>query len=55
MDGIVKHGVIKVAAKELGISHRTMEVYLMRARDKMQAGNVVHAALLWDRFRSARP
>jgi DNA-binding CsgD family transcriptional regulator len=40
----------KEAARELGISPRTVEVHVGNALVKLTARNGLHAALLWDRM-----
>ena len=49
MDAIVEAGSSKLAAKVMGLSHRTVELYLDRAKKKMQTGHMVTAAVMWDR------
>jgi FixJ family two-component response regulator len=49
-----KVGTAKLAAKEIGISFRTVEIYLRRARDKMQTQSTLIAVLMWDRYVFAR-
>lgn len=44
------HGyTAKEVARELGISHRTVEVHVANAVVKLVARNALHAVLLWDR------
>ena len=50
MTAIVQTGSSKLAARELGLSHRTVELYLDRAKKKMKTGHMVTAALMWDRW-----
>ena len=46
MDAIVETGSSKLAAKAMGLSHRTVELYLDRAKKKMQTGHMVTAAVI---------
>ena len=43
-------GTSKLAAKELGISHRTVEFYLNSARQKLGTAHTVIAVLTYDRY-----
>lgn len=45
-----KTGTSKMAARALGISHRTVEVYLCRVREKMGVAHTLLAAIEWDRY-----
>lgn len=51
---ISRVGSSKLAAKEMGISFRTVEIYLRRAREKMRTHHTVLAVLMWDRYANAR-
>jgi DNA-binding CsgD family transcriptional regulator len=43
----------KGVARELGISHRTVEVHMINAMVKLGAKNKLHALLMWDREQRA--
>jgi DNA-binding CsgD family transcriptional regulator len=45
-----KLGTAKLVARELHLSHRTVEIYLANVRRKMQVGHTVLAVLAWDRY-----
>jgi FixJ family two-component response regulator len=47
--------VQKIAARELGISNRTLEVHLHGARSRMGVHHTLHAVLAWDRFARVKP
>lgn len=47
---IAKVGCDKLAAREMGISHRTLEHHVAAARKKMNVNNRVLAVLAWDRL-----
>ena len=49
MTAVIKHGRAKTAARAMGISHRTTEVYFCAARKKMGVSSLVQAAVAWDR------
>ena len=49
MDAIVEFGSSIKAAKALGLSPRTVEIYLARAKKKMQTSHMVTAAIRCDR------
>ena len=49
MDAIVEFGSSAKAAKSMGLSPRTVEIYLARAKKKMQTSHMVTAAVRWDR------
>lgn len=42
-------GSSKRVAALMGISHRTVEVYVQRARERMKVATRLQAVLLWDR------
>lgn len=42
---------VKTGARVMGVSGKTFEAHLGRARRKMEAYNSLHATLLWDRWR----
>jgi DNA-binding CsgD family transcriptional regulator len=50
-DAIIKYGCTKRAARELGISYRTVQGTLDTVRQKMDAPNQVRMAVEWDRAR----
>jgi FixJ family two-component response regulator len=50
LDAIVLTGASKLAAQHMGLSPRTVELYLDRAKKKMKTGHMVTAAVAWDRF-----
>lgn len=50
MTAVIEHGRAKTAARAMGISHRTMEVYFCAARKKMGVTSLVQAAVAWDRY-----
>jgi len=49
MTAVIQHGRSKTAARAMGISHRTVEVYFCGARKKMGVSSLVQAAVAWDR------
>ncbi len=49
MTAVIQHGRAKNAARAIGISHRTTEVYFCAARKKMGVNSLVQAAVKWDR------
>lgn len=49
MTAVIQHGRAKTAARAMGISHRTTEVYFCAARKKMGVSSLVQAAVKWDR------
>lgn len=49
MTAVIEHGRAKTAARAMGISHRTTEVYFCSARRKMGVSSLVQAAVAWDR------
>lgn len=49
MTAVIEHGRAKTAARAMGISHRTAEVYFCGARKKMSVSSLVQAAVKWDR------
>lgn len=53
LDELIVHGCNKTAAKNLGVSIRTLEVYLCNAYRKMDVSNRIQAVLVWDRFKRA--
>ncbi len=50
MQTICAKGSDKLAAKELGLSHRTVETYMRDIRSRMHADNRVLAILTFDRW-----
>jgi len=50
MTAVIQHGRAKTAARAMGISHRTTEVYFCAARKKMGVSSLVQAAVKWDRY-----
>lgn len=50
MDVLISTGSNKVAARQMGISHRTVELYLCCVLRKMGVKSRVVAAVQWDRF-----
>lgn len=50
MTSVIQHGRAKTAARAMGISHRTTEVYFCAARKKMGVSSLVQAAVAWDRY-----
>ena len=50
MTAVIEHGRAKTAARAMGISHRTMEVYSSAVRRKMGVNSLVQAAVAWDRY-----
>lgn len=53
MDALCDIGVDKRIARHLDVSSRTVEHQLRSARQRMNAGNRLLAALWWDRYRRA--
>jgi molybdate transport repressor ModE-like protein len=51
VDAIVQHGSTKLAARQLGISYRTVEGVMGHIRDKMRAPNRVRTVIEWGRAR----
>lgn len=49
MTAVIEHGRAKTAARAMGISHRTVEIYTTAARKKMGVSSLVQAAVKWDR------
>lgn len=49
MNALIQHGKGKTAARAMGISHRTVEVYFCAIRKKMGVSSLVQAAVKWDR------
>jgi DNA-binding CsgD family transcriptional regulator len=51
LDTLAKQGAgsSKVTARLMGLSHRTVEVYVLRARAQMGVGTRMAAVLEWDR------
>jgi FixJ family two-component response regulator len=49
LDSVISTACEKRAAAAMGLSPKTVSVYLCRARDKMQARTRLHALLMWDR------
>lgn len=49
MTAVIEHGRAKTAARAMGISPRTTEVYFRAARKKMGVSSLVQAAVKWDR------
>lgn len=47
-------GSSKLAARQLGLSHRTVEIYLSNIRKKMGLAHTLLVALAWDRYVFAR-
>jgi DNA-binding CsgD family transcriptional regulator len=43
-------GSSKLAARELGLSPRTVEIYLSRARFKMDTTHTITAVVKWTRY-----
>ena len=54
LQAVGRCGDSKIAARELGISHRTVEKYLERARQRMNVARTLIAVLKWDRYVNAR-
>lgn len=54
MTAVIQHGRAKTAARAMGISHRTAEVYFCAARKKMGVSSLVQAAVAWDRHLRAQ-
>ena len=50
MTAVIQHGRAKTAARAMGISHRTTEVYFCNIRKKMGVSSLVQAAVVWDRY-----
>ena len=50
LNALLKTGCDLDSAKELGLSHRTVEKHLAETRKKMGVGNRVLQALLWDKW-----
>ena len=50
-DAIVKHGSTKLAARELGISWRTVENTMLVIKNKLGTPNQIRTAIAWDRLR----
>ena len=50
MTAVIQHGRAKTAARAMGISHRTTEVYFCAVRKKMGVNSLVQAAVAWDRY-----
>ena len=51
LDELITHGCNKPAAKQMGVSIRTLELHLSRAYRKMDVSNRIQAVLTWDRFK----
>jgi FixJ family two-component response regulator len=49
LDSVIATACEKRAAAAMGLSPKTVSVYLCRAREKMQARTRLHALLMWDR------
>ena len=49
MAAVIQYGRAKTAARSMGISHRTTEVYFRNIRKKMGVSSLVQAAVAWDR------
>lgn len=49
MTAVIQHGRAKTAARAMGISHRTTEVYFCAVRKKMGVSSLLQAAVAWDR------
>jgi FixJ family two-component response regulator len=49
LDSVIATACEKRAAAVMGLSPKTVSVYLCRAREKMQARTRLHALLMWDR------
>lgn len=47
---LIEDGQVKVAARRLGISHRTAEHHLLNVRRQMEVNRTLLAVLKWDRF-----
>lgn len=54
LDELIAHGCNKTAARQMGVSIRTLELHLQHAYRKMDVDNRIQAAILWDRFKSGR-
>lgn len=54
LQAVGRCGTSKYAARDLGLSPRTVEVYLARAREKMNVIHTTIAVLKWDRYVNAR-
>lgn len=50
MKGIVNDKNSTAIGAEMGVSHKTIEAHLARAKEKMGATSTVQAALIWDRY-----
>lgn len=51
LDELIAHGCNKTAAKQIGVSVRTLELHLCNAYRKLDVVNRIQAALVWDRFK----
>jgi DNA-binding CsgD family transcriptional regulator len=54
LDELISHGCNKTAAKHMGVSVRTLELYLYKAYRKMDVVNRLQAVLAYDRWRQGR-
>lgn len=52
---ITANGCSKVAARQLNLSHRTVEEHVQRAMRKMGVNRRIAAVLLWDREHRSCP
>lgn len=53
LDSVVKHGVYKLVASDLGISRKTVEVHMSRIMRKTAIRNGLLLAVWWDRQKRA--
>lgn len=50
LSAVIRCGMAKTAARELGISFRTVEVHMQRARDKTGFSTSLLMLIAWDRL-----
>ena len=53
LNELIEHGCNKTAARQMGVSIRTLELHLAHAYQKMDVSNRIQAVLAWDRFKRA--
>jgi DNA-binding CsgD family transcriptional regulator len=51
MDAICDHGCQKLAARDMGIGVRSVEINMQRVNEKIPGANRVQKILAWDRWR----
>jgi FixJ family two-component response regulator len=49
MTALIDAGCVKVAAKAVGMSHRTAEHHLLNVRRQMEVTRTMLAVVMWDR------